>query len=322
MSGNGMRRRDFLKTASLLTATASALGWESATGMARSQDATQPAIPIKHQFSLAYLTVLGCPPPEMTYIAARAGYNFVSFRPIYMGLQGEPNFELSANPQLLRQTKTALASTGLRVLDIELARVQDGLDPKKYQPAMEVGAELGAKHVISSIWTDDRVFATECYAQLCDLAKPLGLTMDLEFVTFASVKTLQDALQVLRAARRENCGVLVDMLHFSRSRVAPAELNGVPREWFHFVHLCDAPAAIPTTNEELIHTAREERLYPGEGGIDIAAILERIPDVPYSIEAPHLARVKEQGYAEHAFRCLQTSRDFVSAQPGVSSRKR
>ena len=293
MSSNGMRRRDFLKTASLLTATASALGWESATGMARSQGATRPAFPVKHQFSLAYLTVLGCPPPEMTYIAARAGYDFVSFRPIYMGLPGEPNFELSANPQLLRQTKTALASTGLRVLDIELARVQDGLDPKKYLPAMEVGAELGAKHVISSIWTDDRVFATECYAQLCDLARPLGLTMDLEFVTFASVKTLQDALQVLRAARRENCGVLVDLLHFSRSRVGLAELNAVPREWFHFVHLCDAPAAIPTTNEELIHTAREERLYPGEGGIDIAAILQRIPDVPYSIEAPHLARVKE-----------------------------
>ena len=26
------------------------------------------------QFSLAHLTVLGCPPAEMTYIAARAGY--------------------------------------------------------------------------------------------------------------------------------------------------------------------------------------------------------------------------------------------------------
>ena len=313
MSSNGMRRRDFLKTASFLTATASAFGWEVATGMARSQGPTRPAIPIKHQFSLAYLTVFGCPPPEMTYIAARAGYDFVSFRPIYMGLPGEPNFELSANPQLLRQTKTALASTSLRVLDIELARVEDGLDPKKYLPALEVGAELGAKHVISSIWTGDRVFATECYAQLCDLARPLGLTMDLEFVTFASARTLKDVLEVLRTVRRENCGVLVDLLHFSRSRVGLAELNAVPREWFHFVHLCDAPAAIPATNDELIHTAREERLYAGEGGIDIAAILQRIPEVPYSIELPHLARVKELGYTEHAFRCLQTAKDYLAA---------
>lgn len=304
----GIRRRDFLKTASLFAASAATLGLDRAAAF---DFLAQPA---RRQFSLAYLTLFGCPPPEMTYIAARAGYDFVSLRPIYMGLPGEPNFDLSTNPQLLKQTKTALAATGLRVHDIELARVQDGLDARQYLPAMQVGAELGAKHVISSIWTRDRVFATECFAELCDLARPLGLTIDLEFVTFAEVRTLADALGVLRAARRENCGVLVDMLHFSRSRVGVAELDAVPREWFHFVHLCDAPAQIPTRNEELIRVAREERLCPGEGGIDVAAILGRLPAVPLSIEAPHLARTKELGYAEHAFRCLQTSKDYLMAR--------
>ena len=314
MSRNGIRRRDFLKTASLLTASTAAFGWEP--GAASAQSRATPGVSIERRFSLVYLTVFGCPPPEMTYIAARAGYDFVSFRPIFMGLPGEPNFELAANAQLLRQTKTALASTGLHVLDIELARVTDGLDPKKYLPALEVGAELGARHVISSIWTADRVFAAECYARICEMARPLGLTVDLEFVTFASARTLQDVLDVLRPARLENCGVLVDMLHFSRSRVTLAELDAVPREWFHFVHLCDAPAAIPATTDELIRTAREERLYPGEGGIDIAAILQRIPDVPYSIEAPHLARVKELGYTEHAFRCLQAAKSYLAAHDG------
>lgn len=41
---------------------------------------------MKKQYSLAYLTILGCPPPEMINIAARTGYDFVSLRPIYMGL--------------------------------------------------------------------------------------------------------------------------------------------------------------------------------------------------------------------------------------------
>ena len=311
MPSSGFGRRDFLKAASLLTATTAAFGWDTAVGRARSASTARGAA--GHRFSLAYLTVFGVPPPEMTYIAARAGYDYVSFRPIFMGLPGEPNFELAKNPQLLRQTKTALASTGLHVLDIELARVLDGVDPKTYLPALEVGAELGAKHVISSIWTPDRVFAAECYAHLCEIARPLGMTIDLEFVTFASVKTLQDALDVLRPAHQANCGVLVDMLHFSRSRVRPAELEAVPREWFHFVHLCDAPAAIPTTKEELTRVAREERLYPGEGGIDLQGILRRIPDVPYSIEAPHLARSRELGHAEHAFRCLQTAKDYLAA---------
>src|SRR3982750_4837544 len=76
----------------------------------------------KQEFTLAHLTVLGCPPPEMTYIAARAGYDYVSIRPIYMGLPGEPDYALADNPQMLKQTKRALAAPGLRVHDIELAR--------------------------------------------------------------------------------------------------------------------------------------------------------------------------------------------------------
>jgi sugar phosphate isomerase/epimerase len=316
MASSGIRRRDFLKAASALAAAA-AVGLDRTGGIvaARGTEAPQSkaSAPTRRRFSLAYLTVFGCPPPEQTYIAARAGYDYVSFRPIYMGLAGEPNFDLAANAQLLKQTRTALATTGLRVLDIEVARVEDKLDPKKYLPAMEVGATLGARHVIAGIWTEDRVFATECYAQLCDLAKPLGLTIDLEFVTFSKLRTLQEAMGVLRTVRRENCGLLVDTLHFSRSRVALAELDAVPREWFHFVHVCDGPAEIPTTNEGLIQTARQERLYPGEGGIDIAGILKHLPDVPCSIELPHLARVKEIGNAEHAFRCLQTTKEYLDA---------
>ncbi len=267
------------------------------------------------KFSLAHLTVLGCPPPEMTYIAARAGYDYVSFRPIFMGLPNEPNYELAGNKELLRKTRDALSSTGVRLHDIELAKICDGLDPRKYLGAMEVAAELGAKSLLSSIWTPNAVFADECYAELCDLARPFGLTVDLEFVTFAEVTNLAEALRVLKATARDNCGLMVDTLHFHRSRVALEELDSVPREWFHFAHLCDAPADIPETREGLIHTARDARLYAGEGGIDIAAILNRIPEVPYSIELPHLERVKELGYAEHAWRCLETARKYLAAHP-------
>jgi sugar phosphate isomerase/epimerase len=319
VSSRSIERREFLRRASVLGGAAAAFGMAGSFlsaspqgGRARSPVANAAGAP---KFSLAHLTVLGCAPPEMTYIAARAGYDFVSFRLIYMGLPGEANYDLAHNPEMLRQTKTALASTGLALHDIEVARIDDGLDPRKFVPAMEVAAELGGKHVLASIWAKDRNFSIDCFGQLCDLAKPLGLTVQLEFVTFTTCKTLADAMAVLRAANRPNSGVLVDMLHFSRSRVALAELDAVPRDWFRFAHLCDAPAEIPTTNEGLIQTAREARLYPGEGGIDIAAILHRMPDVPLSIELPHLARVKEIGYAEHAARCLERARAYLAAHP-------
>jgi len=267
------------------------------------------------RFSLAHLTVLGCPPPEMTRIASRAGYDLVSFRIILMGLPGEPDYALARNPRMLRETRAALRQTGLALNDIELAHIHDGLDPRQYLPAMEVAAELGGRHLLASIWTADRAFAVESFAQLCDLARPLGLTVDLEFPTWSAVTDLRQSLEVLRASGRDNQGVMVDMLHFHRSRVRVEELDEVPRSWFHFAHLCDAPAEIPAEREELIHTGRDQRLYLGEGGIDVAAILHRMPDVPYSIELPHVRRARELGWEEHARRCLQSAQAYLAAHP-------
>jgi len=265
------------------------------------------------QYSLAHLTVLGCAPPEMTYIAARAGYDFISIRPILMGLPGEPDYSLADNPTMLKQTKRALAETGVRLHDIELARIYDHMHPSKYLPAMEVAAELGGRAVLSSIWTEDRAYAIEMFGKVCDLAKPFGLTVDLEYVPIAGVRCLADAVEVLRAVQRDNAGLMVDTHHFQRAGDRVEALDGLPREWFHFAHLCDAPGEIPADRAELVRIMREGRLYLGEGGIDVASILKHMPEVVYSIELPNLAYVRERGYAEHAFRCLETTRDYVQA---------
>ena len=271
------------------------------------------------QYSLAHLTVLGCPPPEMTYIAARAGYDFISIRPILMGLPGEPNYSLADNPTMLRQTRKALAETGVKLHDIELARIYDDMHPTKYLPAMEVAAELGGRAVLSSIWTNNREYAIEKFGEVCDLAKPFGLTVDLEYVPIAGVRSLAEAVQVLRAVNRDNAGLMVDTHHFQRAGDQLEALDQLPREWFHFAHLCDAPAEIPAEREELIRIMREGRLYLGEGGIDVAGILSHMPEMVYSIELPNLEYVREKGYAEHAFRCLETAKAYLQARNAAGS---
>lgn len=270
---------------------------------------------MKKQYSLAYLTILGCPPPEMINIAARTGYDFVSLRPIYMGLPGEPNFSLSDNKELMKQTKAALSETGVKLLDIELAKIFDGVDPKNYLPAMESAAELGGKHVLSSIWTDDRNFAIERFAELCELAKPFGLTVELEYVPIASVKNLSGTLDVLQMAKQDNAGLMVDIHHFHRAGDKVEDLDAVPREWLRFLHLCDAIKDIPASMDEMTRILREERSYVGEGGIDVASIVNRIPEIPCSIELPNLKRVQEYGFEEHARRCLQTAKEYFDQHP-------
>jgi sugar phosphate isomerase/epimerase len=268
---------------------------------------------VHQQYSLAHLTVLGCPPPEMTYIAARAGYDFVSLRLIYMGLPGEPNYALAENPQMLRQTQRALHDTGIGVHDIELARIQDAMDVKRYLPALECAAQLGARAVLSSIWTREREYAIDKFGELCDLARQFHLTVDLEPVPIAGVRNVPEAVDVLRTVRRDNAGLMLDTHHFHRALDRPEMLEGLPREWFHFAQICDAQLQIPADLAEMTRIMREERLYLGEGGIDIAATLDGLPRMVYSIELPHLARAREMGYAEHAFRCLESAKSYFAA---------
>ncbi len=269
---------------------------------------------MKKQFSLEPLTIISCPPPEMVRIAARTGYDFISFRNIPMGVAGECSF-YPDDTAMVEETKAALKETGIGVHDIELARILKDVDPKSYVPAMEMGAELGAKHLISSAWTDDRNdrnFIIERYAEICDLAKPFGLSVSLEFPTFSRLINLQEAADILRAADRPNSGILLDTLYIHFSQANLDEIAALPPEWFQFVHLCDAGPNIPDTREGLIQIARDARLYPGEGCIDFAAIDAVLPDVIYSIELPNNTRVAELGYEEHARRCIEAAKNYFA----------
>lgn len=268
---------------------------------------------MKRQYSLAHLTALACPPPELTYLAARAGYDFVSFRLIPLGMPGEPRY-LPADRVMIRQTRAALAETGLKLLDLELARIVENLDPRIYLPAMEAAAELGAHHLITSAWTvdpDDRNYLVDTFQALCELGRPLGLSVDFEFPTFSRIPNLRAAADIVKAAGCANGGILLDMLHVYYARVGLDELAALPREWIRFCHLCDAPPGIPATLDEQKRIARSERLYAGEGGIDIIGILSRLPEVPLSLEIPNALRALDLGYEEHARRALSTARHYL-----------
>jgi len=264
-----------------------------------------------HQFSLAYLTVPGVTPAAQTRIAARAGYDSVSFRLANIGLPDEPQDPTS--PAALRETAQALRETGLPVLDVELARIVRDRDARFYLPAMEAAASMGARHMISSAWTtdqDDDAFIVERYAELCELAQPFGLTIDLEFPTFSRLRTLSDAMAVVRASGRPNGGVLVDALYYHFSGCTPADLASLPPRWVHFIHLCDTGRTVPTTKQGQIQIARENRLYVGDGCIDLAALVDALPDVPLSIELPNARRSAELGHEGHARRCLESARAY------------
>lgn len=264
------------------------------------------------EYSLAQLTVLETSPVEIAKIAAECGYDYVSLRQIYMGVKGEKICDLRKNKKLMQELKGVLKNTGLKVLDIELARIFDGVSIKDYEPAMETCRELGGKHILSSIWTDDKDFYTEEFTKLCDLAKSYGLTVDLEYVPIAGVKNLEQTVELLEEVNKDNAGIMIDMHHLHRAGDNPKNLEKISREWFHFAHLCDASKEIPKEREEMIRIMREARDYVGDGGIDIASILNSMPIVPYSIELPNSAHIKEYGLKGHAQNCLDKAKVYCN----------
>lgn len=265
------------------------------------------------QFSLAHLTILDAPPAKLIRIAARAGYDFVGLRLIPLGLPGEAVYAPHEDAAMRRDIKTAIDDTGVRVLDVELARIVEAPAPDSYLPALEAAAELGARHVLASIWMHERDQVIERFARLCDVARPLGLTVNLEFVSSTEWDTLEGALDVVTNCGYDNVGIMIDTLHFHRGRIPLEQLDRIPKRWANSVHVSDDRFAVPTTIDEARRTMREERLYPGEGAVDIAGILGRLPrSVVCAIELPHRQRLRDLGPERFARTCLERTKQYLS----------
>jgi sugar phosphate isomerase/epimerase len=266
---------------------------------------------MKHDYSLAHLTVLSLAPPQVVEVAARTGYRYVGLRATRV-TPNEVLYDLAHDRALMQETKARLAETGIEVHDMELFRMDPLLDAESFIPVLEATAELGAHHIIAQLPDPDRERATARFARLCDLAKPLGIFVSLEFPHWTETGNLAEATKVLRAVNRSNAGMLIDMLHFGRSDSRLENLARLPREWFRFAHVCDAAKEVPPTMEGIIRTARDERQFPGEGGIDVRGILACMPqDIPYALEIPRVALTKAVGPEEVARLAITVARSHL-----------
>lgn len=272
---------------------------------------------MSRKFSLAYLTIPGTSPVDQIHIAAEAGYDYVSLRPIPMHLPNEPLFQFDQDKKLFCDIKNALSENNIKLLDIELARVREDLKVEDYESAFSAAAELGATDVLSSIWSKDKAYYYSEFAKICDLAAKYSLRVNLEFVTFAEISNLIEALDVLDTVGRPNAYLMVDTLHAHRSRVSVDDIAKVERAKFGFIHLCDGPEPIPALDDpSMTGVAREGRLYPGEGEIDLKGMLIAMPSNPISIELPNSKEMKERGALGHASQCLIKAKQYF-AENGI-----
>lgn len=263
-------------------------------------------------YSLAYLTSHRCTPPEAIRVAAETGYRFVGLR-LWPNAPGAPQQHLLGRPEVLRETVAAQRDSGVGVFDLEIIRIDADFDPHRWDALYDAGAALNAKAILVAGDDSDEARLTANYARLCEVMRPCGMSADLEFMPWTAVPDARAALRIVRnAGMPANAGILVDALHFGRSATTLDDIRAIPRELLHYAQICDAAPGTHFTTEQMIHTARCERLLPGDGSIDLRGLFDALPaDLPVSVEVVNFAREANTGVREWAAECLAASRPLT-----------
>jgi sugar phosphate isomerase/epimerase len=265
-----------------------------------------------HIYSLAYLTSAPMAPPDAVVLAEKLGYQAIGVR-IAPAAPGGDFSPLATDPALLRETIRRIEDTGVPMFDVEIARLGADFKADHFATFLETAGRLKARAILVAGDDPDEGRLTESFATFCRAAAPYGLTADLEFMPWTAVKNAKAALRIVTNAGEPNGRVLVDALHAARSATTLDDIASLPREFLSYAQLCDAPAGIPATNDELIHTARCARLLLGDGGIDLTGLVRALPDdLPLSLEIPNDEWLPKLGAEEWARRALAAARGVAA----------
>ena len=150
---------------------------------------------------------------------------------------------------------------------------RDDAQQRKERAVFEMARSFGVRHMNAGLLEKLPVEAiTEAFAGLCDRAGE-DLTVALEFMPYSGVPDLATAWQVVRDSGRGNGALIVDVWHWARAGMTPADLAGVPADRVVSVQLCDvlAKPMDPPRTESLGH-----RLPPGRGHGDAVGLVRAL----------------------------------------------
>ncbi len=186
--------------------------------------------------------------------------------------------------------------------EIEMFAIADALGARS----------INAADVLGGRWGVDE--AAEAFAGLCDRAAEHGLLVHLEFLPWSRIADLATACEVVHRADRPNGGVALDAWHWFRSGT-PSDLTtlrSIPGAKVLAVQLDDAPIE-PEAN--LMSATLHRRLLPGEGAIDLTALLGTLREIdtqaPIGVEVFSDA-LHELGPTEAAQRAADATRAVLA----------
>lgn len=249
--------------------------------------------------SLHQLCALEAGPTELVDIAHRAGFDHLCI--FVRGLDDRPStswplLDAAGAPAF----RARLDATGISVLNLEIFVLTPQVDVMDFAPALALGRSVGGRSATVVIRDDDEGRAADNLARFSELAAEFQIRVGLEFMAFSPVRTLADAVRLVRASGHDNAGITVDILHMVRNGVPMAALAALDPRLISYAQLCDGPLAHPPADLQRDEATRN-RLPPGEGAFPLRDFLAALPaGQPVAVEVPLHDRRDQQGMGADA----------------------
>lgn len=244
------------------------------------------------------------PPAEFVDACAEAGWNTC-------GIWFDPDTWTDA---VAIDVRSRLAHHGMSALDMEPVFVNPGDD--NGHRLIDAAATVGASNILVVNYGAEPDAFTQRFGELCQRADEAGLNCCLEFLPILSLKTLGEAVEVLRQVNAPNAGILVDSHHLDRSGASPADLVDLDPSFFRYAQLNDAPAD-PGPN--LHADAMDNRCSPGEGELPLVDFVNALPaGTPLSMEVRSAALRNAFPNPVDRARSVREATEKFMAQAGLS----
>ena len=228
------------------------------------------------ELTLGFLT-LGpqAAPLEVVEAAARAGFGAAGLR-VSGRNPGDPWPSVDSRPGALGALAQRARELGVRISSISGYYLSVRTGPEHLLANVEAARRVGAPLIAQGCFEPDLDRAASLLHGYARAAADAGLRIALEFMPMSSLRTIADAQRLIADSRARNVGLLVDALHLVRSGARPADLGRVDPGSFYLAQLCDAPAE-RAAGVSLFDEAMSGRLYVGDGGLDLAGLVDALP---------------------------------------------
>ena len=151
---------------------------------------------------------------------------------------------------------------------------------RRFARFCEVSEALGARVIVSTTscaGTPDERLALENYGEICRMAGERGLIAGLEFMPWATVRTVTDAWRLVERVNHPAAGIVLDIFHIVEGGSSLEDIRKIPPEKIAIVHLND----LLETGEDVLTLCRKRRLLPGEGRFPLREFVETVRSTGY-----------------------------------------